>query len=179
MSDESREPFKRLFFALDCAPAQRKAIAQWRSALQLRSGRPVPVENFHLTLKFLGSVDTAQIAAIVEAVASVRTSAMRLTVVLDRLDVWRRAGVLVLAPEQAPPGLLRLVYDLEQALLPFGLEETSKEFRPHLTLARDYRAPVPESPTAPEFFLRADGFALFESHKGRYRALAQWPLGAP
>ncbi|WP_077049328.1 RNA 2',3'-cyclic phosphodiesterase [Pseudomonas sp. KK4] len=177
MSDESREPFKRLFFALDCAPAQRKAIAQWRSALQLRSGRPVPVENFHLTLKFLGAVAVAQIGDVCEAAAAVRTSAERLTVVLDRLDVWRRAGVLVLAPEQAPPALLRLVYDLEQAMLPFGLEDAPKEFRPHLTLARDYRAPVPESPTAPEFFLRADRFILFESHKGRYRPLAEWPLG--
>ena len=98
MTDESREPFKRLFFALDCAPAQRKAIAQWRSALQLRSGRPVPAENFHLTLKFLGSVAIAQIADICDAAGSVRTSGERLTVVLDRLDVWRRAGALVLAP---------------------------------------------------------------------------------
>lgn len=177
MSDESREPVKRLFFALDCAPVQRKAIAQWRSALQLRSGRPVPVENFHLTLKFLGAVGVAQIGDICEAAAAVRTSAERLTLVLDRLDVWRRAGVLVLAPEQAPPALLRLVYDLEQAMLPFALEDAPKEFRPHLTLARDYRAPVPESPTAPEFFLRADRFILFESHKGRYRPLAEWPLG--
>ncbi|MGH8390358.1 MAG: RNA 2',3'-cyclic phosphodiesterase [Pseudomonas sp.] len=178
MNEESREPFKRLFFALDCAPAQRKAIAQWRGALQLRSGRPVPAENFHLTLKFLGSVDTARIADICDAAASVRTSAERLTVVLDRLDVWRRAGALVLAPQQAPPALLRLVYDLEQAMLPFGLEDAPREFRPHLTLARDYRAPVPESVEPPEFFLRADRFALFESHKGRYRALAEWPLGS-
>lgn len=177
MSDESREPFKRLFFALDCDPKQRKAIAQWRSALQLRSGRPVPVENFHLTLKFLGAVATAQVADICAAAASVRTSGGRLTVVLDRLDVWRRAGVLVLAPEQAPPALLRLVYDLEQALLPFALEDAPREFRPHLTLARDFRAPAPESATPAEFFLRAERFTLFESHKGRYRALAEWPLG--
>ena len=43
MSDESHEPLKRLFFALNCTPEQRRAIAQWRSALELRSGRPVPV----------------------------------------------------------------------------------------------------------------------------------------
>lgn len=177
MSDESHEPFKRLFFALDCAPAQRKVIAQWRSALQLRNGRPVPAENFHLTLKFLGSVATAQIADICKAAASVRTSDERLTVVLDRLDVWRRAGVLVLAPEQASPALLRLVYDLEQAVLPFVSGDAPREFRPHLTLARDFRAPVPESTTPPEFFLRADRFTLFESHKGRYISLASWPLG--
>lgn len=40
MNDASREqgePFKRLFFALPCTAAQRRAIAQWRSALGLRS----------------------------------------------------------------------------------------------------------------------------------------------
>ncbi len=45
MSDESREPFKRLFFALNCAPEQRRAIAQWRNALGLNIGRPVPAEK--------------------------------------------------------------------------------------------------------------------------------------
>jgi len=176
VNDETREPVKRLFFALDCPPEQRKAIARWRNALELRNGRPVPAENFHLTLLFLGAVGVAQIAEICTAAAAVRVPGVPLRVVLDRLDVWRRAGALVLAAEQAPPELLRLVYALEQAMLPFGFEEAPKEFRPHLTLARDYREPVPESTTAPEFFLRADRFALFESHKGRYRALAEWPL---
>jgi len=177
MSDETHEPTKRLFFALDCAPAQRKVIAQWRSALQLRAGRPVPAENFHLTLLFLGSVGVAQIAEICTAVGKVAVPAGPLRIELDRLDVWRRAGALVLASQQAAPQLLRLVYGLEQAMLPFRLEDAPKEFRPHLTLMRDYRAPVPESATAPEFFLRADRFVLFESHKGRYRALAEWPFG--
>lgn len=36
MNDASREPFKRLFFALPCTATQRRAIAQWRSALGLR-----------------------------------------------------------------------------------------------------------------------------------------------
>ncbi|MDN3224476.1 RNA 2',3'-cyclic phosphodiesterase [Pseudomonas nunensis] len=176
MSDESHEPFKRLFFALSCAPEQRRAIAQWRGALQLRSGRPVPAENFHLTLKFLGAVGVAQIADICTAAAKVRVPGVALRVVLDRVDVWRKHGVLVLASEQAPPELLRLLYALEQAMLPFGFEDSPKEFRPHLTLMRDYRLPVPESEKPPEFILRAEHFTLFESHKGRYRALAEWPL---
>lgn len=176
MSDETSEPVKRLFFALGCAPEQRKAIARWRGELRLRSGRPVPAENFHLTLLFLGAVDVAQIAQICRAAAQVRTPGVALSVALDRLEVWRRAGALVLASEQPPPALLRLVYALEQAMLPFGLEEVPKEFRPHLTLMRDFREPVPESATPPEWVLRADRFTLFESHKGRYRALAEWPL---
>ncbi|RIJ12788.1 RNA 2',3'-cyclic phosphodiesterase [Pseudomonas sp. 91RF] len=178
MTDETRgdQPFKRLFFALDCPPAQRKAIAQWRSELGLRTGKPVPADNFHLTLLFLGAVPLAQIGEVCEAASKVRTPGEALKISLDRLQVWHRAGVLSLAPEQAPAGLLRLVYGLEQAMLPFGFEEATREYRPHLTLARDYRAPEPESATPPEFFLRAERFALFESHKGRYRIVQDWPL---
>jgi 2''-5'' RNA ligase len=177
MSDESHEPLKRLFFALNCTPQQRRAIAQWRSALELRNGRPVPVENFHLTLKFLGGCRSRRKSPIsARPLPTFEPPGVPLRVALDRLDVWRRAGVLVLASEQASPQLLRLVYALEQAMLPFGFEDSPKEFRPHLTLMRDYRVPVPESATPPEFYLRADHFTLFESHKGRYRALAEWPL---
>ncbi|MFJ2710213.1 RNA 2',3'-cyclic phosphodiesterase [Pseudomonas sp. NPDC087346] len=178
MTDEKRRdaPSKRLFFALDCSPAQRKAIAQWRAELSLRTGKPVPADNFHLTLLFLGEVPFAQIGEVCEAAAKVSTPGEALKISLDRLQVWHRAGVLSLAPEQAPQSLLRLVYALEQAMLPFGFEASPREFRPHLTLARDYRAPEPESTTPPEFFLRAEHFALFESHKGHYRALAEWPL---
>ncbi|VVO35949.1 RNA 2',3'-cyclic phosphodiesterase [Pseudomonas fluorescens] len=179
MSYESREqdkPLKRLFFALPCASAQRRAIAQWRNALGLSSGRPVPADNFHLTLMFLGSVAVTQIPGICAAVAGVRTSGEQLAVPLDRLDVWRRAGVLLLAPAQEPLELRQLVYALQQALLPLGFVDAPREFRPHLTLMRDYRAPVPESSTPPDFHLIARHFTLFESHKGRYRALAEWPL---
>jgi 2'-5' RNA ligase len=172
MTDEA----KRLFFALDCPPAQRKAIAQWRGELGLRTGKPVPADNFHLTLLFLGAVPLAQINDVCEAAGQVRTPGEALKISLNHLQVWHCAGVLSLAPEQAPQALLRLVYALEQAMLPFGFEETTREFRPHLTLARDYRAPEPESATPPEFFLRAERFALFESHKGRYRILQDWSL---
>lgn len=173
---EQGEPLKRLFFAMPCASAQRRAIVQWRSALGLSSGRPVPAENFHLTLMFLGAVAVTQIPGICAAAASVRMPGEPLTVLLDRLDVWRRAGILLLVPAQEPVGLRQLVYALQQALLPLGFVDAPREFRPHLTLMRDYRAPVPESSAPPHFQLDARHFSLFESHKGRYRPLAEWPL---
>ncbi|WP_339494230.1 RNA 2',3'-cyclic phosphodiesterase [Pseudomonas sp. RA_105y_Pfl2_P56] len=178
MTDEKHGDLlsKRLFFALDCPLAQRKAIAQWRGELGLRTGKPVPADNFHLTLLFLGAVPLAQIGEVCEAASKVRTPGEAVRISLDRLQVWHRAGVLSLAPEQAPQALLRLVYALEQAMLSFGFEAPSHAFRPHLTLARDYRAPEPEAAAPPEFCLRAERFALFESHKGRYRVLQDWPL---
>lgn len=172
----STEPQSRLFFALGCPPALTKAISQWRTSLGLRTGRPVPTANFHLTLLFLGAVDKAQIAEICAAASKVKVPGKPLTVVLDRLDVWRKSKALVLTPDDPPPELMRLSYALEQAMLRFGQDQEHKEFRAHLTLAHDYPNQVPEAASAPEFLLRADRFGLYESRKGEYRVVGQWPL---
>ncbi|MFP3449343.1 2'-5' RNA ligase family protein, partial [Pseudomonas sp. SIMBA_067] len=74
---------------------------------------------------------------------------------LDRLQVWQRASALVLEAHQTPPALLQLVYGLQQALLPLGVEAVSREYRPHLTLSRDFRGQPPEASSAPEFYLAA------------------------
>ena len=178
MTDDMRrdEPFKRLFFALPVSDAQRRALAQWRRSLNLRSGKPVPADNFHVTLLFLGDVDTAQVPAICAAVDALKRPATAPRLLLDRLQVWQRAGALVLEPQQTPPALLQLVYGLQQALLPLGVEVASREYRPHLTLSRDYRGQPPEASSAPEFYLSARHFTLYESRKGAYWPLAQWPL---
>jgi 2'-5' RNA ligase len=172
----SVEPQSRLFFALECSPTLRKTISQWRTSLSLRIGRPVPAANFHLTLLFLGSVDQTRIAAICTVASKITVPGKPLTVVLDRLEVWRKSNALVLTSGDAPPELMRLSYAIEQAMLPYGHDQEHREFRPHLTLSRDYRSPVPEADIEPEFFLRADRFALYESHKGQYRVIADWPL---
>lgn len=170
------KPHSRLFFAMGCTAPLRKEISQWRTSLSVRVCRRVPTANFHLTLLFLGAVDKAQIADICTSASKIKVPGKPLTVVLDRLEVWRKSGALVLAPEDPPPELMRLAYALEQSMLPFGSDQEQKEFRPHVTLARDYRHPVPEASTRPEFFLRVDRFGLYESHKGQYRLIADWPL---
>jgi 2'-5' RNA ligase len=89
-----------------------------------------------------------------------------LTVVLARLDVWRKSNALVLTPEDAPPELMRLSYELKQAMLSFGRDQERKVIRPHLTLTFDYHSQLPEVDSQPKFFIRADRFALYEYHKG-------------
>lgn len=171
----SGTPFKRLFFALPVAQAQRQALAQWRRGLGLRQGKPVPADNFHVTLLFLGDVDTAQVPAICASVDRLVRPGAVVRLPLDRLQAWPRAKALVLAPQQAPAALLQLVYALQQALLAQGVVP-GREYRPHLTLARDFTGPPPEAATAPEMLLVARHFTLYESRKGRYWPLAEWPL---
>jgi len=178
VSGRIEKPFKRLFFALPVSEAQRRALAQWRRGLNLRSGKPVPATNFHVTLLFLGDVDTAQVPAICAAVDQLSVSSAAPRLVLDRVQVWQRASALVLEAQQTPPALLQLVYSLQQALLPLGVEAAGREYRPHLTLARDYRGQPPEASSAPDFYLTARHFTLYESRKGAYWPLAQWPLSS-
>lgn len=170
------EPFKRLFFALPCDGAQTKAISRWRSDLKLRGGRPVPAANFHLTLMFLGDVGVSQLPAITEAAARLRPLAASPSIVLDQLQVWRHSQALVLVPEYPQAAFLRWVYELQQAMLPLGFAVDPREFQPHVTLLRDYRGEVPEAPLGTEFHLSAREFVLYESYKGKYEPLAQWPL---
>ncbi|AGA74170.1 RNA 2',3'-cyclic phosphodiesterase [Pseudomonas plecoglossicida] len=176
VSGRIEKPFKRLFFALPVSDAQRRALAQWRRGLNLRSGKPVPAANFHVTLLFLGDVDTAHVPAICAVVDQLALPATAPRLLLDRLQVWQRASALVLEAQQTPPALLQLVYSLQQALLPLGVEAADREYRPHLTLARDYRGQPPEASSAPDFYLAARHFTLYESRKGAYWPLAQWPL---
>ncbi|WP_240349629.1 RNA 2',3'-cyclic phosphodiesterase [Pseudomonas putida] len=169
------QPFKRLFFALSVDEAPRRAIAQWRQDLCLRVGKPVAADNFHVTLLFVGDVSADQMPSLIASVGALKhPRALRLQ--LDRLNVWLRPQILVLEPIQAPPALLRLAYDLAQTLRPLGIVEQPHDYRPHLTLSRDFHQEVPETPLAPDFMLVARHFTLFESRKGQYWPVAEWPL---
>nr|WP_314479796.1 RNA 2',3'-cyclic phosphodiesterase [uncultured Pseudomonas sp.] len=173
----SANPFKRLFFALPVGDAQRRDVAQWRRGLALRSGKPVPAANFHVTLAFLGNVDAAQVPSVCAAVDQLALPDKAPRLVLDRLQVWQKVGALVLEAQSTPAALLQLVYGLQQALLPLGIEVADRMFRPHLTLSRQFRGQPPEAGTPPEFFLSAREMVLYESRKGAYQPLARWALG--
>lgn len=93
----------RDYFSAHMLSPPRKAISQWRALLSLRAGRPVPAANFHLTLLFLGSVDQAHIADICTTASKLKVPGKQLTLLLDRLEVWRKSKALVLTPEAPPP----------------------------------------------------------------------------
>src|SRR5690606_22805487 len=60
----------RLFFALPCPPEQAAATCDWRDRQSL-GGRPVPLENLHLTLAFLGAQPEADLEAIRQLAADI------------------------------------------------------------------------------------------------------------
>lgn len=171
----------RVFFALALAPELRDDIADLaRHVARKCFGRPVPGDNLHLTLAFIGSVERSRLPAVIAAGSTVQGDAM--TISLDRLGGFRRAAVAWIAPSAPPPVLAALAANVTRALADAGIDFDARVFHPHLTIARHCRV-APEAGPAGPWCWRVDDFALFESPVGtggsRYRALASWPLGSP
>lgn len=175
----------RLFVALPVPAWVRDdleaAVAPLREdAPQLRWVEPA---QWHLTLAFLGSVASADLAKVAGALAGSVGDGPNPTIGLDgslgtfgRRVLW--AGI---SPE---PDLDVLAEAVRGALLPLGFAD-DKAFHAHLTVARapkDQRVPqrLLEGFTGPTTRWRADQVNLMRSRPGpggaTYETVASWPL---
>ena len=166
----------RLFFALPCPPEQATAICRWRDEQALQ-GRPVPPQNLHLTLAFLGAQPADCLDGLRRLAADLDCPAFELT--LDRLITLGK-GFICLQPSAPPPALDYLAAALRAQLAALGLVLDSRPFLPHLTLTRHGHERVHGH--SPAFGWTVDRFVLFVSETtaqgARYRELGSWPLRA-
>lgn len=176
MTEPQSQP-RRLFFALWPDPAVRVRLREAQAAMPWRGGRPVHVEDVHVTLVFLGMVDAARQACAERVAAAVH--AERFVLRVDQQGYWPKPRVAWCAPGETPEALRRLVRRLTCVLGDCGFAPERRPYRPHVTLFRHSRA-VPTSPLAEPFDWPATEFVLVESAPAgegpRYRVLACWPL---
>ncbi len=174
---------RRLFFALWPRDADRVALARAMvPALAGVHGKPVPVENHHLTLAFLGSVPEERLAdvrTIGQQVARRMPAGTRVDVELDRLEHWRKAEIVV-AEAAAPPSAVALSQALKDALSSAGFAPDLKPFRAHVTLVRKVSRASPGL-RMDSVRWSFDSLALVESKTvpsgSLYSVVDSWPLG--
>ncbi len=174
----------RLFIALDLPTETRTQL----TALQARlpAGlRPVPDENMHLTMAFLGDQTEAATEAIHEGLETLR--APKLTLGLGGVAVYggHRGQALALEAEGEAP--LHELHDRIRARLRgAGVQIERRRFRPHVTLARmsgqsDPGPALATLSTAQIAPFTVHSFGLYQStlHEtgAIYEALATYPLG--
>jgi len=169
---------RRLFFGLWPTEALRQQIgAVIGPILDGRKARPIPLPNLHLTLAFLGSVSATTFADVVDAANQIDGEAFSFAV--DHLEIWRRAHVACLTIEPTPPPLAVLVERLRFSLLARKVAADQKEFKAHVTIARDWHDQAVDERVGP-FVWNADEFVLVESRATRagseYTILERWPL---
>jgi len=174
----SAEPTARVFFALVPPAEVRQRLGDLaRETARRAHGRPVPSENMHVTLAFIGAWPVARLATLLDAAANVDGEPTY--VVLDRLGAFRRAGIAWIGPSLVPDELMRLAASLAAALTAVGVPLDAQPYHPHVTLARRCRGPYPEAAAGP-FAFDADRFVLMQSQTlaegARYSVVADWSL---
>lgn len=182
----------RLFLALGLPAAIRESLAGAQRVLRssCTGWRWVRPEGIHLTLRFLGEVSAADDAAQRPSWrrAASRSGPLRLRVAgTGVFPSVRRPRVLWVGVEEIDPGgrLEALAGALEAAARDAGFKAETRNFRPHLTLARAARGGRPTAP-APESVgwigeAAIGDLVLFRSELrpqgARYTALERFPLG--
>jgi 2'-5' RNA ligase len=139
----------------------------------LPGARWTAIENQHVTLNFLGWVDSSLLTRVTAAIEEVAGLHERAEVSIDGLGAFprpRRARVLW-AGLADPAGLLpALAEDLGERLRAIGYEPEDRAYTPHLTLAR-FKVPrsldglLPDLPSPPGSF-PVDTVTLFRSRLG-------------
>lgn len=190
---------QRLFFALwPESSARKRASAIVEELKASMRGRWCEPGNLHITLAFLGAADAERAIAAKRAADAASGSPFEIS--LDRVELWRKPGILCLTPAQPPEALILLAESLSAELRASGFALENRAYRPHLTLAREARHLPASSPStgidrpgeetgkdrlrlSPPVIWAASRFVLAESvatPKGtEYRLVSSWPLSAP
>jgi RNA 2',3'-cyclic 3'-phosphodiesterase len=128
----------RLFVAFELPEPLKEAIDKWISKLRgnsqsgLRWSRK---EGFHITLKFLGSVDAARIPEMKEALKVGVREGLPFRLKTDALGTFGDRN-LWLGVTGDLNRLHKLADKVERALNPLGFEREDRPFSPHITLVR-------------------------------------------
>ena len=178
----------RLFVAFDVPHDVRTSLADAIAPLREQlPGRWPPPENWHLTLKFLGSTWPRLVEWVKESCREVASSHPAFQTKLDGVGAFpneRRARVLWAGLADPEGRSADLAASLDDALAKEFAPE-KRAFTPHLTVARfQPQVAVGEALAGLEVESRAfdvDRIVLYRSHLGRpaprYEPLEEFPLG--
>jgi len=131
----------RSFIAIELPEATREAIYVIQEQLkQSRAGvRWVKPAGIHLTLKFLGNINPAQVDDVAATAAQLVRDEPPLTLCAAGLGGFpshRKPRVIWVGLQGEVERLAKIQAGLEKALEPLGFAREGRGFRPHLTIGR-------------------------------------------
>jgi 2'-5' RNA ligase len=130
----------RLFVGLEL-PWETRARLAGLAGSGIPGARWVPIENYHLTLRFIGEVPPYRAEELDEALAALR--GRRFAFELSGVGTFAKGGreTALWVGVAKNPKLEHLAGKVETALQRAGMEPERRRFAPHVTLARLDNAP--------------------------------------
>ncbi len=140
----------RSFIAIELPPEIKLTLAQLQN--RLKSGSRAPVkwvdpESMHLTLKFLGNINTELTGRIAAVLEEACRGMHPFSVEISGLGVFpnaRRVRVVWVGMTGETESLGQLQKRIDAALAPLGFKAEARPFTPHLTLARVREQATPD-----------------------------------
>ncbi|MCY9509067.1 RNA 2',3'-cyclic phosphodiesterase [Paenibacillus larvae] len=191
--DQSPSSSLRLFLAVPIGEEQRKSVALLSENLKQRLffGKWTHPADYHLTLKFLGTVDADTAGRMAPVLAEIACRTPPFELELSRLGIFGAPGsprVLWAGVRGGTGRLEQLQAEIENAVEAFGFLPEARPYRPHLTVARRYQGKSAFRAEALELDLPRDAvrpwivkeIILYESRLDEspmYRAMERYELG--
>ena len=185
----------RAFIAIELNSDTQEGLARIQS--ELRSARAdvkwVKPQNIHLTLKFLGNIDSSQAEKIKQILDEIGNKFKSFESDLNELGAFpkpKTPRVIWVGMQKGKDQVISIVNDLENKISEIGILREDRTFHPHVTLGR-LRSPhnrsglvefLEKNKTIPPLNFTADKIVLFKStltpQGPIYEPLAQVSLNA-
>lgn len=176
----------RVFFAVWPDGEAQKQLGGLVKQLRLDSlcgGRKTKAENIHLTLVFVGEVDTSQLQTLNRVAGEIedsRTHAFDL--VVEKICYWKRKNIVHAELSTIPCELMDLVTALQKGLSAAGFLLEQRPYKPHITLMRNASChTLPE--LGKPIGWRVREWVLIRSEQTSdgsvYVPIGRWSLGTP
>jgi 2'-5' RNA ligase len=134
----------RLFFAI--WPNQN-SVKQIRDVFKHypwpMHAKPVADVDLHITLSFLGHATRQQYQDLLPIIKEISSEPFDIS--FDQLVYWSKPDLLLLEASEIPKALQDLVKNLHRALRRQQWKLETREFKPHITLARHFPAPITQA----------------------------------
>lgn len=167
---------ERLFVALWPDTELRERIeAVAAPAVERARARPVPADNLHVTLVFVGNWPVQareQVEMVVDALDIPDAE-----LVFERIKYWRRPKILSLVAQDCPEALAVYQREMSSAMAALGWTPEPRPWEPHVTLGRKAERSVRKTLDEPVVW-PCRQVALVRSENGNkgsvYRPLRIW-----
>ncbi|MFW2368294.1 MAG: RNA 2',3'-cyclic phosphodiesterase [Desulforhopalus sp.] len=130
----------RLFIAIDIPETIRREIQGMGRSIP--NARPVPEDQLHLTLKFIGEVENSRLLDIHESLQGI--SHFQFSLCLRGVGTFppRATPRVLWAGVDPPKSTIKLRNSIEKTLADIGIPRGKKKYTPHVTLARLRNSPI-------------------------------------
>ncbi len=129
----------RVFFAIEFNDEVKKYIFDRQKIVReiSKKGNFTLKKNIHLTLKFIGEVNSNEMNTLKKAVDVVANQNAAFKIVMDKAGKFDRGNQsIVWIGIERNSRLEKINNDLEQVLSQWGYEKENRKFKPHITVGR-------------------------------------------